>query len=128
MKNKLRTITVDEVIYAYKLEMRIADRMCINELRVFRKELKVHPLNISILTWDDPIMGSPLNTGIVLGHAGCPKGEVYNLNYPKRIREWILYGQSLGWDGSQTVEVEDGLAAMRTIGYFTAALEPKGLD
>ncbi|SFF31849.1 hypothetical protein SAMN04487969_12555 [Paenibacillus algorifonticola] len=118
MKNKLRDISIDGVDYKYTLSMRVENQTCLHELKIFLKESKIHPFQILIRTWDDPIIGCPLNSGFILANDkhSMPK-EAYNLNHPKRVREWILYGLSCGWNGSKTIVIKDGLAAMQEMGY-----------
>ncbi|WP_341280795.1 hypothetical protein [Paenibacillus sp. FSL H8-0537] len=119
MSNKLRSIAIEGVDYKYTLLMRVEGQTCVHELKIFLKESKINPMHIRIRTWDDPIAGCPLNSGFILANnRNNMPDEVYNLNHPRRVREWILYGLSSGWwDGSKTVVIEDGLAAMMEMGY-----------
>ncbi|KQO18398.1 hypothetical protein ASF12_07250 [Paenibacillus sp. Leaf72] len=118
MKNKLRSISIDGVDYKYTLSMRVESQTCMHELKIYLKDSKIHPLHIRIRTWDDPIAGCPLNSGFILANnSNNMPEENYNLNHPKRVREWLLYGLSCGWTGTKMLVIEDGLAAMKEMGY-----------
>ncbi|MEK3767725.1 hypothetical protein NSQ91_13675 [Paenibacillus sp. FSL R7-0048] len=122
MKKKLRSITLRELEYSYILGMRIHDERSLLELKIYHKNVKLHPLRIQLLTWDDPIAGCPLNTGYLLQNHKKGFEDVYNLNHPQRIREWIEYGTAKGWDGTRTIEIINGLDAMQEMGYDITSL------
>ncbi|MFD0712948.1 hypothetical protein [Paenibacillus sp. GCM10027626] len=124
MKNKLRTITIGNQPYVYRLSMHIMNGTCTSQLKVFAEDSKLHPLIIYIRTWDDPIAGCPLQTGFLLYNMATGTESLYNLNHPQRVREWIEYGVINGWDGTQQIEILDGVAAMREMGYEMDKLLP----
>jgi hypothetical protein len=125
MKNKLRSITVRQLEFSYVINSAIQGEACTMELKVFRRSSKLHPLLIQIKTWDDPIAGCPLNSGFILRNSITGEEAAYNLNHPKRVREWIEYGIECGWDGTQAIEIKDGLDVMQKMGYDAARLAHK---
>ncbi|BFH61855.1 hypothetical protein PAJ34TS1_24470 [Paenibacillus azoreducens] len=74
-------------------------------------------------TWDDPIAGSPLLTGVHLKNKETNDVVNYNLHYPKTIRNFILYGLNNGWTGHNIIEFQDGLEIMSKIGYDVSRIK-----
>ncbi|WP_149093813.1 hypothetical protein [Paenibacillus terrae] len=125
MKKKIRQIVVEGQTYEYLLNHHFVNGQSINVLKVFWEGKKIAPLLVTFLTWNDPIGGSPLATGVELYHHRSGVSEIYNLNYPKIVRAWILHGLESGWTGKETWEIEDALSTMTDMGYEAQWLRPK---
>ncbi|MED4732051.1 hypothetical protein P9597_28770 [Aneurinibacillus migulanus] len=128
MKKKTRKITVEGCTYGYLISSKYTDGQSISTLKIFLGEKKSDALLIYFRTWDDPLSGSPLNTGIKLHNKISNLTENYNLNHPRNVRAWILYGIKHGWAGKTQLVIEDGLSALNEMGYETQSLRLRGLD
>ncbi|MCV9931099.1 hypothetical protein OIU80_02290 [Flavobacterium sp. LS1R47] len=97
-------------------------------IKIFLKDYKLSPLLVDFLTWDDPIIGLPLNFGFPLSKPLTGEKEVVNLNRPKYVRECILYGLQKGWTGENKQEPLDGLEILANLGYDVSVLSVKKGD
>lgn len=124
---KLRKITVNENVYLYKMqgEVHLVTEDSVLSVKIFLKDYKLTPLVLHFHTWDDPIIGFPLNNGFPLLNSLTGEEEKINLNRPKYIRECILYGEKEGWNGKNKLEPLDGLKMLEDLGYETSVLLPK---
>lgn len=116
---KLKKITVEDNVYLYGMKGSIDFSLGEGTLmiRIFLKDYKQTPLIVDFVTWDDPIIGHPLNFGFPLPKLLTDEKEVVNLNRPKYIRECILYGFQKGWTGKNKLEPLDGLEMLANLGY-----------
>lgn len=123
----LRKITVEDNVYLYKTktEFGLNTEIAKFEITIFLDGYKQTPLKISFITWEDLYAGNPLNTGIMLTKLSTKEKEVVNLNRPKFIREFILYGLKMGWNGKDKLEFIDGLKMLMSLGYDVSGLYPK---
>lgn len=123
----LRKITVEEQVYLYKTITGFGLNTAIAtfEITIFLKDFKQTPLKINFTTWEDLYAGNPLNTGIKLTRLSNQETEIVNLNRPKYIRECILYGLKMGWNGKNKLESVDGLEILKSLGYDVSGLHPK---
>nr|WP_294787996.1 hypothetical protein [uncultured Flavobacterium sp.] len=124
---KLRKIIVEDNVYLYKCitGLGLTTEIATFEITVFLQNYRQTPLKISFITWEDLYAGNPLNTGINLTKLVTKEKEVVNLNRPKYIRECILYGFRIGWNGKNKVESIDGLEILKSLGYDLTFLYPK---
>lgn len=122
----LRKITVEDNVYLYKSVTGFGGSTDIAtfEITIFLEHYKLTPLKINFITWEDAYAGNPLSTGIKLTRLST-KEEVVNLNRPKYIREFILYGLKLGWNGRNKIEPIDGLKMLMSLDYDVSSLHPK---
>ncbi|MFH6994739.1 hypothetical protein [Flavobacterium sp. FlaQc-48] len=123
----LRKITVEDNVYLYKSTtgFGLNTEITTFEIIIFLKDFKQTPLKINCITWEDLYAGNPLNTGVNLTKIGAKKEEFVNLNRPKYIRECILYGLKIGWNGQNKVEPIDGLEILMSLGFDVSGLRPK---
>lgn len=123
----LRKITVEDNVYLYKSVTGFGGNTAIVtfEITIFLEHYKLTPLKINFITWEDAYAGNPLSTGIKLIRLSTREEEVVNLNRPKYIREFILYGLKLGWNGQNKVEPIDGLKILTSLDYDVSSLHPK---
>lgn len=127
---KLRKITVEDNVYLYGMKGSIdfSSRESTLTIKIFLKDYKKTPLRVDFVTWDDPIIGHPLNFGFPLFKVLTDEKEVVNLNRPKYIRECILYGLEKGWNGKNKLEPLDGLGILSNLGYDVSILIIKKED
>lgn len=123
----LRRITVEDNVYVYKsiTGFGLTTELATSEITIFLEGFKQTPLKITFITWEDLYAGNPLNNGINLIKLGTKKEEFVNLNRPKYIRECILYGLKMGWNGQNKVESIDGLEILTSLGFDVSGLHPK---
>lgn len=123
----LRKITVEDNVYLYKSVTGFGDNTDIAtfEITIFLENCKQTPLKINFITWEDAYAGNPLSTGLKLARLSTKEEEVVNLNRPKYIREFILYGLKLGWTGNNKAEPIDGLEILMSLDYDVSSLHPK---
>jgi len=123
----LRKITVEENVYLYKSTtgFGLNSEIATFEITIFLKDFKQTPLKINFITWEDLYTGNPLNTGVNLIRLTAKEEEFVNLNRPKYIRECILYGLKIGWNGKNKLESIDGLEILESLGYDVSSLHPK---
>lgn len=123
----LRKITIEDNVYLYKTVTGFGSSLDIAtfEITIFLENYKLTPLKINFITWEDAYAGNPLSTGIKLAKLSTKEEEVVNLNRPKYIREFILYGLNLGWNGQNKVESIDGLKILMSLDYDISYLHPK---
>jgi hypothetical protein len=121
---KLRKITVDNNVYLYVMKGSVdfLSREATLSVKIFLRDYKKTPLIVDFVTWDDPIIGHPLNFGFPLLKALTDEKEVVNLNRPKYIRECILHGLEKGWTGKNKLEPLDGLEMLANLGYDVSVL------
>lgn len=123
----LRKITVEENVYLYKCVtgFGLNTEIATFEITIFLENYKQTPLKINFTTWEDLYAGNPLSTGTKLTKLSTKDEEVVNLNRPKYIREFILYGLKMGWNGQNKVEPIDGLKILVSLDYDVSRLHPK---
>lgn len=123
----LRKIRIEDNVYLYKTVTGFGGSVDIAtfEITIFLENYKLTPLKINFITWEDAYAGNPLSTGIKLAKLSTKEEEVVNLNRPKYIREFILYGLNLGWNGQNKVESIDGLKILTSLDYDVSSLHPK---
>jgi hypothetical protein len=127
---KLRKITVEDNVYLYTMTGKVdlpAQEGTLT-IKIFLKDYKLTPLLVDFLTWDDPIIGLPLNFGFPLVKSLTDEKEVVNLNRPKYVRECILFGLQKGWTGKNKLESLNGLEVLRNLGYDVSVLSIKKVD
>ncbi|MCP2028846.1 hypothetical protein L1276_004017 [Flavobacterium sp. HSC-32F16] len=124
---RLRKITINENIYLYKIqgEVNPVTKNSVLSIKIFLNDYKLTPLLLNFHTWDDPIIGFPLNHGFPLFNSFTDTEEKVNLNRPKYIRECVLYGEKKGWNGKNKLEPLDGLKMLKDLGYDISVLLPK---
>lgn len=123
----LRKIIVEENVYLYKCVtgFGLNTEIATFEITIFLENYKQTPLKINFTTWEDLYAGNPLSTGTKLTKLSTKDEEVVNLNRPKYIREFILYGLKMGWNGQNKVEPIDGLKILVSLDYDVSRLHPK---
>ena len=83
-------------------------------IRIFVEGRKNTPLVITFLRWEN---------GMRLTRAGDDENDIFNINLPATVRKLILHGSSKGWDGEEKMEIENGLAIAKELGYDTSYFE-----
>lgn len=123
----LRKITIEENVYLYKSVTGFggSTEIATFKISIFLENYKLTPLKINFMTWEDAYAGNPLSTGIKLTRLSTKKEEVVNLNRPKYIREFVLYGLRMGWNGQNKLEPIDGLKILMSLGFDVSCLHPK---
>lgn len=123
----LRKITVEDNVYLYKSVTGFGGSTDIAtfEITIFLEHCKQTPLKINFITWEDAYAGNPLSTGVKLMRSSTKEEEIVNLNRPKYIREFILYGLQMGWNGRNKIEPIDGLKILMSLDYDVSSLHPK---
>lgn len=123
----LRKITVEDNVYLYKSVTGFGGSTDIAtfEITIFLEHYKLTPLKINFITWEDAYAGNPLSTGVKLMRLSTKEEEIVNLNRPKYIREFILYGLQMGWNGQNKIEPIDGLKILMSLDYDVSSLYPK---
>ncbi|MBF7092529.1 hypothetical protein IUY40_13410 [Flavobacterium sp. ALJ2] len=123
----LRKITVEDNVYRYKCMngFGLNTEIATFEITIFLDSYKQSPLKINFVTWEDLYAGNPLKTGVKLIRLSTKEEEFVNLNRPKYIRECILYGLKMGWNGKNKIESIDGLKMLMSLGYDVSFLYPK---
>ncbi|WP_264529145.1 hypothetical protein [Flavobacterium sp. N502540] len=123
----MRKIKVEDNGYLYKCEsgFGINTEIATFEITIFLENYKQTPLKINFITWEDLYAGNPLKTGVALKKIATQTEEFVNLNRPKYIREFILYGLKLGWNGQNKLESIDGLRILRSLDFDVSSLYPK---
>jgi hypothetical protein len=123
----LRKITVEDNVYLYKTVTGFggSTEIATFAITIFLENYKQTPLQINFITWEDAYAGNPLSTGTKLTKLSTKDEEVVNLNRPKYIREFILYGLKMGWNGQNRVEPIDGLKILTSLDYDVSCLHPK---
>ena len=123
----LRKITVEDNVYLYKTVTGFggSTEIATFAITIFLENYKQTPLQIKFITWEDAYAGNPLSAGTKLTKLSTKDEEVVNLNRPKYIREFILYGLKMGWNGQNKVESIDGLKILVSLDYDVSFLYPK---
>lgn len=127
---KLRKIIVEDEVYLYVMKGNIdfSSQVSTLSLKIFLSDYKQTPLFVNFVTWDDPIIGHPLNFGFPLFKSLTGEKEVVNLNRPKYVRACILFGLEKGWNGKNKLEPLDGLEILSNLGYDVSILIIKKED
>lgn len=124
MKKKTRKISVDGKEYVYVLQQKYNGNECYITVRIYPRVNKNSALTFHFSTWDDPIAGCPLYTGVNVLNKESNRAECMNLNHPARIEQFINYGVRKGWMGDTAIEFHNGLDIMAEMGYDIAWLKP----
>ncbi|MGZ7443254.1 hypothetical protein [Paenibacillus sp. TH7-28] len=102
MKKKTREIRVCEKEYIYVINQKYSQQKSMIS---------------KFCTWDNPIAGSPLLTGVALKNRERNHTENVNLHRPKWISELTQYALDHGWTGGNCMEFPDGLDILDQMGY-----------
>jgi len=126
MKNKLRKITIEDLVYLYSVtdKYHLGTETNTLTVKVFLDGLKQTPLIIEFLTIDHYYMGQILKSGVKLTNIIKNTDDNVNINEPKYIKELILQGRKNGWTGTNKIEKQDGLKYLKELGYETDILLP----
>ncbi|MDR3026185.1 hypothetical protein [Chryseobacterium sp.] len=127
MKNKLRKIIINNIEYLYSVTDQFHAETETNTLtvKVFLSGQKTTPLIIKFLTVDDYMMGQPLKSGVKLVNKMTGSEDEINLNEPKYIKMLVLLGLQKGWEGSNSIEIQNGLHYLNELGFETDKLIPR---
>lgn len=124
MKKKLRRIVVQGQTYLWKFTpgyVATGDPtnpwQCHDHFTAYLLEAKNSPLHISFRTWEDPIVGGPLRTGLPLDLADLQSGYQsdvpgINLHTPKHAAWLIRQALQTGWQPERSTKpfvVEQGV-------------------
>lgn len=111
MKKKLRKIVVRGQTYLWKFTPGYVEThqpgnpwLCQDQFTAYLAHNKVCPLQISFTTWEDPIVGGPLRTGLPLDLDAIqqPGARGFNFHTP-RDAAWIIErALDLGWKPEQS--------------------------
>lgn len=122
MKKKTREIIVREKEYVYVLTSKYSNGESLVRLNISSKEDKQFTCTFIFSTWDHPIAGSPLLTGVDLRNKKTNNTERFNLHHPKRTKELIIYALDHGWTGETSIEYPNGLDILDQMGFDTEFL------
>ncbi|WP_334076635.1 hypothetical protein [Paenibacillus sanfengchensis] len=122
MKQKIRNIMVRDKEYVYVLTSKYSNGKSLVRLTVSWKECKRFACTFKFSTWDHPLAGSPLLTGVDLRNKKTNNTERFNLHHPKRIEEFIIYALDQGWNGETSIEYPNGLDILNQMGFDTEFL------
>ncbi|SIO38912.1 hypothetical protein SAMN05421769_4055 [Chryseobacterium scophthalmum] len=127
MKNKLRRITIEDLVYLYSVtdKYHLGTETNTLTVKVFLEGRKQTPLIIEFLTLDHYHMGQILKSGVELTNTIKNTNDKININEPKYIKELILQGRKNGWVGTNKMENQNGLKYLTELGYETDILLPK---
>ncbi len=114
MKQSLRKITIDETEFLWRHAFGYVDTGAKNyrsasTLSIYKSGFKQGRLLVDFETWEDAVLGNPLNQGIAVDENTPP----INLNKPKEIRKVILYALENGWNGEVQMHIKDGFVIFR---------------
>ncbi len=120
MKNKLRTIVINNETFLYKVSKSdeygyLAD--CCVTLQVYKLSYKKTPIQIyfsSTLTQD---RSSPFYKGIELQYIPTGITEMISLNLPKFVRQCIEYAIKNNWHGNNSIDAIDGIAMLKKLNF-----------
>jgi hypothetical protein len=124
---RLRRLSVSGAAYLWKVvSARARDGRSSIALTVYRDGRKLAPLTITFETWDDPVVGNPLNSGWRIPDA---IGEVQplSLHHPRIVAELIGAALAAGWSpetARRALRIDDGLALLSQLGYPIDSLRP----
>lgn len=126
MKNKLRKITIEDIVYLYSVtdKYHLGTETNTLTVKVFLEGHKQTPLIIEFLTLEHYYMGQILKSGVKLTNKIKSTDDNVNINEPKYIRELILHGQKNGWTGTNKIEKQNGLNYLTELGYEIDILLP----
>jgi hypothetical protein len=129
MKNKLRKITIDNNVYQYHIRTNyyLPGSTEGLTLTIFLNGKKQTPLVIDFFTLSDLYKGHPLNNGIQLLNVKTNELVQVNIHEPKYIREIILLGIKNGWEGTNTIPNQNGLAYLTEMGFDASSIQPPNL-
>jgi hypothetical protein len=126
MKNKLRKITINQLVYFYVVsdKYHLGTETNTLTIKIYLVGFKQTPLIIEFLTIEHYYVGQVLKSGVLLLNKKTNTSDRINLNEPKHIRELILIGIKKGWTGVNKLEIQNGLSYLNELGYDTEILVP----
>jgi hypothetical protein len=110
VKKKLRQIVVDGQTYLWRFTPGYVAThdpahpwQCHDHFTAYLLHAKVSPLHVSFLTWEDPVMGGPLRTGMPLD-LDERHSEVWRVNlHTPKYAAWIIQrALEGGWQPEQS--------------------------
>ncbi len=130
MKQKLRKITVDGVVYLWRFvpgyeqtppgeESDQATWQSRDTFTAYLATQRASPLIVRFRTWEDPIIGGPLRVGAPI-NLNNPESSGINLHTPLFAAAIIRHMRQRGWQPEQTTTpfiIEDGLQLLADMGY-----------
>jgi hypothetical protein len=130
MKQKLRKISVDRMIYLWRYipgyeqtpptnASGYATWQSRDTFTAYLVTQRSCPLIVRFRTWEDPIIGGPLRTGAAI-NLGNPESSRINLHTPRLAAEIIRQARQRGWQPEQTATpfiIENGLELLAEMGY-----------
>lgn len=116
MKNNLRKITIDKTKFLWRhafgyVNTDAKNYRSVSTLTIYKSGFKQGKLQVDFETWEDVVLGNPLNQGIAVDENTAS----INLNKPKEIRKVIVYALENGWNGETQMHIEDGFVIFRNI-------------
>lgn len=125
MKGDIRKIVVNQAEYIYRVSDKYDPETGLNTLtvKVFLKGVKRTPLIICFLTEEDYRVGQRLNKNVRLLHKPTNSEEWVNLNEPGYIRRLIELGIEQGWNGTNNIEIQNGMTYLTELGYDVSEME-----
>jgi hypothetical protein len=108
VKKKFRRIVIDGKIYLWRFSPGYEATQdpanpwkCHDLFTAYLTDAKASPLQAHFITWEDPVIGGPLHTGIPLD-AKDSKSSGMNLHTPQWAARIIRRSLKLGWQPEQS--------------------------
>lgn len=122
-KKKLRSIVVDGAAFHWvfrpSYHLATKEYHCHDVFWAYAEDNPASPLCIVFLTWENPIVGGPLRTGLPVFPDDPNTGGV-NLHQPKWAAAMIRAGLKKGWQAntrSSPFIIENGIEILAELNY-----------
>lgn len=109
MKSKIRKINVNDTDFLWRHQFSYVKTgdgkyTSLSKVTIYVNGQKSSPFVVTFRTWEDAMIGNPVNVGAPVDDAMQP----INLNTPKDIRKIIEYALAVGWNGQTRITIENG--------------------
>ncbi|GIJ96758.1 hypothetical protein CAPN001_13270 [Capnocytophaga stomatis] len=124
MKNKLRKIVVEDIIYYYRItdNFQMETFPSFIRIKIFSEGYKKTPLIIEFPSKYDSYAGFPLKNGVNLPNLFNNITECVNIHQPKYVQKFILLGKKYGWTGNNIIPTQDGMDYLSELGYDVSSI------
>ena len=110
MKNKMRKVTVNNIVYLYRIQSKYyGDNRAVVTLRIYREGYRNTPYVMGFQCFEGNYDGAVLAVGTTLFNTQTHLTEYVSLHRPYFIRLCILKALEEGWDASERQINEDGM-------------------
>ena len=126
MKNKMRKITINDIVYLYRIQSRYyGDNRAVVTLKIYMDGCRNAPYIMSFQCFEGNYDGAVLAVGTTVFNRQTHLTEYVNLHRPYFVRLCILKALEEGWDASEKQINNDGMQFLSELNLDISKSMPK---